>query len=388
MNAGEAWPTAPAVGDDALLRESDALHDRVRSFARRFPPGARADAGEFDRLAVDVARYQARYNEGSRRLLEASGGTLVDAASIPAVPVVAFRMARVATHAASRDAAVFHTSGTTDARPGKHPMRTTGTYRAVSLAHGRSALLSPAIAARRRTVVALAPEPGDAPTSSLGWMMRAFAEDFDGRPLAPSGHFLAGPNGVDIEALERAVHVATSREEPLLVLATGFALVLLTDALGGRSLAAPPGTVVMPTGGFKARTREVERGELVSLTASAFGIDDANVVGEYGMTELTSQLYEGTLPGGIVTAPRGTYVPPPWLRVTAVDPETLRPVPPGEAGMARFVDLGNVDSAVAVVTEDLIRERGLGIELLGRRQGAEARGCSLAIEQMVLGGTP
>jgi len=42
-----------------------------------------------------------------------------------------------------------------------------------------------------------------------------------------------------------------------------------------------------------------------------------------------------------------------------------------------------VDSAVAVQTEDLVRRRGAGIELLGRRPGAPPRGCSLAVEALL-----
>jgi hypothetical protein len=101
---------------------------------------------------------------------------------------------------------------------------------------------------------------------------------------------------------------------------------------------------------------------------------EAQVIGEYGMTELSSQLYE---------AAAGVYVAPAWLRVTPVDPVTLRPVRDGEPGLARFVDLANVDSAVAVVTEDVIRRRGAGIELLGRAAGAPERGCSLAMEALL-----
>ena len=59
---------------------------------------------------------------------------------------------------------------------------------------------------------------------------------------------------------------------------------------------------------------------------------------------------------------------------------TRTPVPTGELGIARIIDLGNVDSALVVQTEDLVRRRGAGIELLGRRPGATARGCSLAVE--------
>ena len=39
-------------------------------------------------------------------------------------------------------------------------------------------------------------------------------------------------------------------------------------------------------------------------------------------------------------------------------------------------------SAVAIVTQDLVRRRGPGIELLGRHAGAPARGCSLAVGPM------
>jgi hypothetical protein len=68
-----------------------------------------------------------------------------------------------------------------------------------------------------------------------------------------------------------------------------------------------------------------------------------------------------------------------------VDPITLAPVPAGEVGLARFVDLANVDSAVAIVTRDRIRARDGGIELLGREPGAPPRGCSLAVDAL-LGG--
>jgi hypothetical protein len=71
-----------------------------------------------------------------------------------------------------------------------------------------------------------------------------------------------------------------------------------------------------------------------------------------------------------------------------VHPETLRPLPAGGDGLARFVDLGNVDSAVAVVTQDMVRAAGDGVLLLGRKPGAVPRGCSLAIEEMVLGARP
>ena len=95
------------------------------------------------------------------------------------------------------------------------------------------------------------------------------------------------------------------------------------------------------------------------------------------MTELSSQLYDGgAADGGSV------YVAPPWLRVTPVDPISLAPVPDGEVGLARFTDLGNIDSALNVLTQDRVRRVGTGIMLLGRQPGARLRGCSLAAEAL------
>ncbi len=374
--------------DNRVVAESEALHERVRAFAR----GEAPEADDFERLAVDIARFQARWSPGFRRLVDAKSPGLDRLDSIPAVPSDAFRLTRVAVHPAELDQVRFVTSGTTGSARGTHAMRTTRTYRELSLAFGTQALAS--AWPGRRVVVALAPPPGTPPQSSLGFMLRAFMEELDGRALAvdPSGaefepestgRWLASTSGVDIAGLRRAALVAQERQEPLLVLATSFALVLMLDALAGAKLPAPKRTVVMQTGGFKGRTRSVAPGKLRRAVARAFRIPPAQVIGEYGMTELSSQLYEGTLPGGALAGEPGVYLEPPWLRIVPVDPASLRPVGEGEAGLARIVDLGNVDSAVAIVVQDLVRRRDGGIELLGRRPGAPPRGCSLAVEALV-----
>ncbi|HEV2170183.1 MAG TPA: hypothetical protein VGR40_04505, partial [Candidatus Binatus sp.] len=74
-------------------------------------------------------------------------------------------------------------------------------------------------------------------------------------------------------------------------------------------------------------------------------------------------------------------IAPPWLRVTARDPITLRPLPDGEIGMLTFFDLANVASVSAVMTEDLGWIEQGRVHLLGRAAGAEARGCALGIGQ-------
>ena len=122
--------------------------------------------------------------------------------------------------------------------------------------------------------------------------------------------------------------------------------------------------------------------------AERFALPDSHVVGEYGMTEMSSQLYQGRLRASLGCGPAPisdtAYLAPPWIRVSAVDPATLAPVSLGSEGLCRIVDLANVDSSVAIQTEDRIRQHPDGsIELLGRTEGATPRGCSLAAEHLL-----
>jgi hypothetical protein len=186
-----------------------------------------------------------------------------------------------------------------------------------------------------------------------------------------------------VDALRERV-AALSPSATVAILATSFALVHLTDALGGDVLALPPGSRVMQTGGFKGRSREVAAEDLRKGVARAFALDERCIVSEYGMTELSSQLWEATLVDE--RARPGVYAEPPWVRVVPVDPETLAPVPDGSLGIARIEDLANVDSAFALLAQDRVRRVDGGVELLGRAPGAPPRGCSIALDEMLGGG--
>ena len=227
------------------------------------------------------------------------------------------------------------------------------------------------------------------PDSSLGFMLDRFAHALDG-PASFHLHVAGGEGRLDLDGIGRAAERARAAGRPTLVLATSFALVHLLDQAEGLDLRLPAGSRLMQTGGFKGRSREVPADALRAQAAGAFGLPPAHVVSEYGMTELSSQLYEGTLAaarGGGPPARHGVYQAPPWVRVTAVDPVSLLPVPPGEIGVARIVDLCNVDSVVAVQTADRVRlvdhAGGEGVELLGRLPGAAPRGCSIAVDEML-----
>jgi hypothetical protein len=216
-------------------------------------------------------------------------------------------------------------------------------------------------------------------------MCEGFVRAF-GTASSPSSTYLVDGAGViDLGAFDERVAFALTRAEPMLVLGTAFAFVHFIDAVGKDSFALPRGSRVMQTGGYKGRSREVPAEVLRADLARVFGLSVRDVVGEYGMTELASQFYERTLFDP--SAPLGLYTEPPWARVVPVDPDTLAPVPDGAVGIAKIIDLMNVDSAVAVLTQDQVRRVGRGasggFELLGRAVGAPPRGCSIAIDELL-----
>ncbi len=102
------------------------------------------------------------------------------------------------------------------------------------------------------------------------------------------------------------------------------------------------------------------------------------------MTEMSSQLYDGAAGSAPALGAPRVHRGPGWVRTVAVDPETLQPVTPGKTGILRHLDLANVHSVAALQTADLgvVREDG-AIELHGRATGAEARGCSIAVDELL-----
>lgn len=366
--------------------DSESLHARARAFIGAFERRETAPEA-FDALACDLARFQAAKIEGVARLHRArsvDAAALVHANDIPAVPTDAFKMTRIAAFPPPETAIIFRTSGTTQGQEsrGEHAMRNVATYDAAALAFGRRWLARDLD--KPVPVIVLGPSPAQTPDSSLVHMCASFVESF-GTPADDASTYLLDSDGIlDVSRFDERVAYALARGEPMLVLGTSFAFVHFVDAIGKDTFALPAGSRVMQTGGYKGKTREVPPAVLRSDLARVFRIDERAIVSEYGMTELSSQFYERTLFDD--DAPRGHYTEPPWARVVPVDPETLAPVAEGEIGIAKILDLMNVDSAVAVLTQDRVRRvgaNGEGFELLGRAPGAPPRGCSIAIDEIL-----
>jgi len=300
------------------------LQDRLLAFIG-------GTATDFSALALEVFAFQFAHNAPYRAACEQQGrtpGNVTRWQDIPAVPTSAFKDAVLTCFPLSEAVAEFHTSGTTRQLAGKHYFATLALYDAVVRATFPIKL----------PVISLVP---DSPHSSLAHMLRVLGARF----------------------VDRLEPVA----EPVCVAGTAFHFVNLFET--GFTLQLPPGSVVMETGGFKGRSREVSKPELYALIRERIGVE--RILNEYGMTELSSQFYSET----------GHKTAPPWTRVVVVDPQTGNEAPRGERGLLRIHDLANLGSVACIQTEDwgVAYDDG-GFEILGRAAGAEPRGCSLNAE--------
>ncbi len=367
-----AWPANPAVPC------ADAFVEAVRpsSAPASGAPANPADFAEdatFDRVAMRVHAAQRAASPVLRRYWETAAGPPSTWRDVPPVPTAAFKDLPICAGGAE---AVFRTSGTSGGRErrGEHHVASLELYRAAARGAYRTALFEGAGALR---LIALVPSPAQAADSSLGRMAGFLAQE----PEVTRAWWAFDPaRGVRAEAVREAL---ADDGAPALLVATAFSLVHLLDALMGARLPFPPGSRVMETGGFKGRATRVDRSALYARVARSLNVAPADVVNEYGMTELLSQSYDGVA-GRAAPVEDRVHRFPPWVRVRALDPVSLRPLSSGETGLLSIFDLANAGSACPVLTEDLGAVEADGnFTLRGRATAAEARGCSLAAESFL-----
>ena len=345
------------------------------------------DLARFERLALSLFRFQFEACPPYARLcqsLDRTPDAVERVEDIPPVPTGAFKEFPLRCFPEAETVKIFRTSGTSVDRRGELHLDSLALYEASLLASLRRSFLNDLRDAAPEMRF-LAPSPVEAPDSSLTHMFETLRRAEGG----PESGYDLHEGRLDLASLEAAAERARLEDRPLVVAGTSFAFVHLLDdprAEDRDRWRLPPGSRVMETGGFKGRSRTVPRDVLRHQIAGLFGLDERVVVNQYGMTELGSQFYDSTLvdPDG----PRRKEAPP-WTRVRFVDPESGRDVAAGEVGMIVIHDLANTGSVAAIQTADLGRairdEAGdvIGFDVLGREEGAEARGCSIATDVML-----
>jgi hypothetical protein len=328
------------------------------------------DEAEWNRMARELFAWQFRQVPSYRRLCVARGFTPKTFSTwleIPAVPQQLFKRQDLYAHGNQRTDCVYETSGTTTGKPGRQFLWQDDIYRAVSNEGARRAGLLKG----NLQLHFIVPSPKDAPRSSLSAMF-----GFWQRAQRLSGKcFWASKESFDFDGLREVLRTLIKQGRPVGLSGTAFSFVHFLDQ-GSTSVSwrLPQGSWLLETGGFKGRSREIPKAELYREMSRCFGVPDAAIWNEYGMSELSSQAY--------ARGSSGLHFAPPWARVTICDPASRREVRVGRQGLVKWIDLANTDSVFALQTLDLAERTRSGFRLIGRLPRTEPRGCSLGAEDM------
>ncbi|HVE53056.1 MAG TPA: long-chain fatty acid--CoA ligase [Ramlibacter sp.] len=336
----------------------------------------------FDALALRLFAEQHAGNAAYRRFCQARGIAprgVKGWRDIPAVPITAFKEVTLSCAPADSAERVFMTSGTTrgDVK-GRHYHPTLAVYDA-SMTRNFAARFMHGVPRMRMAV--LFPSEEEMPHSSLAHYLALAVRHFG----TPDSAWCMGLQGMHTARVRSLLREAERSGEPLALLGASYAFVHLVDAFAatGEHFRLPPGSRILDTGGYKGHSRELPLEAFYAGLAATFGVPRERCINMYGMTELSTQLYDT----GNAVVP-SVKSGPHWIRSRLVDPLTGREVPRGERGVLVHCDLANFNSVTTILTEDVGIALDGGFLLLGRAEGAQAKGCSLAVEEFLQAARP
>ena len=344
------------------------LDNAILEFIRRYQNADEAPEAIFQSLALRIFSYQYETNAHYRRfcvLENKNPGIVKNWKEIPAMPAEGFKEFFLTTFTARKAVRIFRTSGTTAGPRGAHFFETLKLYKASLVPPFKKYVLPDR---QRMEMFFLTASPWELKDSSLSYMMGVVQKHFGISQSKNS--FYVHKNKILSEKLARDLFKS---RKPVMILATSFSLKSFLDYLKEKKIKMrlKRGSRLMETGGFKGRMKDISKKSLYRECFVRLGIPARFCVSEYGMTELSSQYYDGAGPA--------------WLRALVIDPKTGREVKAGGKGILRHVDLANRGSVIAVQTQDLAVRRKKGFEILGRMPGVGLRGCSLTYEEFLNG---
>jgi hypothetical protein len=383
--------------NEAIFAEYGAcLREFIRSAQNNFGKGDQSlvtSTVTFEELALALFRAQFESNVAYRRWCEFRD-VKPDAVKrwdeIPAVPASAFKELELTSLTPHERTTLFLSSGTTEQRRSRHfhSAESLAIYEASLLPWFERHLLADVNDLVEEQLLgpldklpflALTPGSSAAANSSLVHMFECVQQEFGSRDSLFAGRLESDSAwALDMDAALFAIRKSMCANRPLVLLGTAFNFVHLLDHFAANNMRyrLARGSRVLETGGYKGQSREVPKAELHALITKHLGIAPEYIVTEYGMSELSSQAYDRVAGGDSGHADRWFQFPP-WCRAQIISPETGREVADGETGLLRIFDLANVQSVMAIQTEDLAVRRGSGFELIGRAALSEPRGCSL-----------
>jgi len=332
---------------------------------------------EFNRIALQLFAYQFAYNQPFAKFARARGKTprtVTSWTDIPAVPISAFKALEMTCCPPDDADAIFMTSGTTFGRlRGKSYHQSLSVYDTSMHCNFSERFMG---GVERLHMGILFPTVEEMPNSSLAYYLDLAVRDFG----LPGSSHLIGEAGIDIDRLIADLDRAETTGQPYALLGASFSLVHALDGMEKRGYSAnlPASSRILDTGGFKGQSRELTLNEFYDSLSHRFNVPRSQCINMYGMTELSSQFYDN----GNAVSP-SVKSGPHWVKTRVVNPLTGAAMPKGETGVLVHTDLAHVNIVTTILTEDTGIETDDGFFLLGRAEGTEAKGCSMAVDEFL-----
>lgn len=314
---------------------------------------------EFENLALELFQFQSQSNPIYRKYIEARRLDTMSVKTldqIPFLPIRFFKDHKVISGNEKNYPDFFSSSGTTGTITSRHYIWSEQWY----LAHAQRIFEHDFGALKDFHILALLPAYLERKGSSLVSMAEHFIRKSKSEH---SGFYL-----YNHDELIRRMEMLANDGRKILLLGVTFALLDLAES--GKDFTSPRDLIVMETGGMKGRRTEMIREEVHDILKPFFGVDV--IYSEYGMTELMSQAYSK---GG------GKYTLPASMRVILRDVNDPLSIAKRSQGGINVIDLANFHSCAFIETQDLGKydENGM-LEVLGRFDNSETRGCNLLVQ--------
>lgn len=317
------------------------------------------DDSKFENLALALFHFQAVENKVYNAYLKARNVNLDEVSSlnsIPFLPIRFFKDFSVVCGNVFDFPSYYSSSGTTGIITSKHFIWSEEWY----LKHTQEIFESEYGNLTNFHVLALLPAYLERPGSSLVSMARHFIEKSES---PHSGFYLYNHK----ELLEK-LDLLKNDSKQVLLLGVTFALLDLAES--DKEFSPMKNLTVMETGGMKGRRKEMIREEVHDILKAFFKQESIN--SEYGMTELMSQAY---------SKGEGKYTLPATMRVMLRDVNDPLSWSTRSQGGINVIDLANFHSCAFIETQDLGRFDKKGyLEVLGRFDNSEIRGCNLLVQ--------
>jgi len=310
----------------------------------------------FEDKALALYRYHLEHNAVYRsfvshvRYNEFTPDTVRD---IPFFPIELFKELEVKAGKWNSEL-IFYSSGTTATTRSKHHISDKKAY----LDNARYIWTRHFGPLENYTFLSLLPSYHDNPSSSLLCMVQNFML----HGASQQEHYYLD----DFHGLQKHLDDLDEKGRETVLFGVSFALLDYAENHRHTFVNTP---LVIETGGMKKFRQEVTRTTLHERLKSCFS--GARIISEYGMTECLSQMYcEDNI----------HFKYNDRMQIWIVDPtDPLTLLEDGRRGRICIIDLANIDTMPFIATSDLGIRHNNGVEILGRIDASDVRGCNYLI---------